>query len=91
MKVIEVKYLGDYSIMVSFEDGTSGAIRLNDLTEKGVFRELKDPDKFSKVYSTGYSIAWSDELEIDAAGIYSEITGKEPAEFYNSPITNASN
>ena len=91
MKVKEAKYLQDYSVLVSFEDGTSGIIHLNDLVEKGIFHEIKDQTKFSKVYTKGYSIAWSDELEIDAASIYSEITGKEPSVFYNSTLTNASN
>lgn len=91
MKVKDVKYLQGYSILVSFEDGTNGIIQLNDLVEKGVFRELQDQTKFSKVYTTGYSIAWSDQLEIDAASIYAEISGKEPAVFYNSLLANASN
>lgn len=91
MKVKEVKYLKDYSILVSFEDGTSGIIQLNDLVEKGIFRKLKDLTSFSKVYTKGYSIAWSDQLEIDAASIYSEISGKEPSVFYNSTFANTSN
>ena len=91
MKIREVKYLNDYSILVSFEDETTGIIQLNDLIEKGIFRELKDQIKFSKVYTTGYSVAWSDQLEIDAASIYAEISGKEPSVFYNSFHANASN
>ena len=82
MKVKEVKYLSDYSIMVSFEDGTSGTVSLNELVEKGVFRDLQDKTKFSKVYTNGYSIAWSDDLEIDAAAVYMEISGKDLSEFY---------
>ena len=64
MRVKEVKYVEDCSIVVSFEDETAAAIRLNDLVEKGIFRELQNQAKFSKVYTMGYSIAWSDKLEI---------------------------
>lgn len=38
---------------------------------------MKDKAKFEKVYTTGYSIAWSDELEIDAISIYLDFTGKD--------------
>ena len=77
MKVKEVKYLSDYTISVSFEDGIRGIINLEDLVSKGIFEVLKDKSKFEKVYTTGYSIAWSGELEIDAISIYLDITGKD--------------
>jgi small subunit ribosomal protein S1 len=41
-----------------------------------VFESLKDRSLFSKAYSTGSSIAWSDELEIDSDTIYMELTGR---------------
>jgi hypothetical protein len=76
MNVQEVTYLSDYTISVMFEDGVSGTVQLNDLVEKGIFKVLQDKTQFAKVYTTGYLIAWSNELEIDATTIYSEITGK---------------
>ena len=72
MKVQEVKYLSDYNISVKFEDGVSGTVQLNDLVEKGIFKVLQDKNQFAKVYTNGHSIAWSNELEIDAITIYSE-------------------
>ena len=78
MKIREVKYISDYTIAVTFEDGNSGMVNLQDLVEKGIFKILQDKEKFAKVYSNGSSIAWSDELEIDGTNIYLEITGKEP-------------
>ncbi|MEN9950005.1 MAG: hypothetical protein RLY85_757 [Bacteroidota bacterium] len=76
VKVKEVKYVSGYTINVSFDDGVSGNIMLDDLVSKGIFTVLKDKKKFEKVYSTGYSIAWSNELEIDATSIYLDLTGK---------------
>lgn len=81
MKALEVKYLNDFRIYIKFSDGSAGAVDLSPLVEKGIFKVLKDKDHFSKVYTTGYSIAWSSELEIDALAIYMEITGKKPEEF----------
>lgn len=67
MKITEVKYLSDYKIELSFEDGVSGSIDLSELVEEGIFMILKDKEQFARIYSTDYSIAWSEELEIDVA------------------------
>jgi len=91
MKVQEVKYLTDYTISVKFADGVTGTIQLNDLVEKGIFKVLQDKVTFAKVYSTGYSIAWSDELEIDAATIYSDITGKHFGDIMHPKFSYATN
>jgi hypothetical protein len=82
MKIKNVTYAGKYSIQVEFEDGINGIVNLSDLVDSGIFSILKDPIQFAKVYTTGYSIAWSDDLEIDAANIYSELTGKDPATYF---------
>jgi hypothetical protein len=89
MKAIEVKALGNYKISVAFDDGISGSVDLRELVEKGIFRELKDPILFSKVYTTGEAIAWSDELEIDALNIYAKIVEKAPSELAHKRFTYA--
>ncbi len=91
MKVQEVKYVSDYTISIKFDDGVSGTIQLNDLVEKGIFKVLQDKAKFAKVYTNGYSVAWSDELEIDATAIYLVITGKHFGEINNPKLSNATN
>jgi len=91
MKVSVVKYLKDYMISITFNDGVIGTIDLSDLVKQGIFSVLKDKAQFSKIYTTGYSLAWSEELEIDVAEIYSEISGKNPGEFFNADISYATN
>jgi hypothetical protein len=91
MKVLEVKYLSDYTISIKYEDGVVGTIQLNDLVEKGIFKVLQDKNQFAKVYTNGYSIAWSNELEIDATTIYSELTGKQFGEILTPKLSHASN
>jgi hypothetical protein len=91
MKVQEVKYIADYTINIKFEDGVSGNIELNELVQKGIFKVLQDKNQFAKVYSNGYSIAWSNELEIDANTIYSDLTGKNFGEILNPKFTHATN
>lgn len=77
MKIKDVKYISGYTIWVCFEDGESGEIDLSELVKKGIFCVLQDTAAIRKVYSTGYSIAWSDELEIDATAVYLDISGKK--------------
>jgi len=91
MKVLEVKYLSDYTISIKYVDGVVGTIQLNDLVEKGIFKVLQDKSLFAKVYTNGYSIAWSNELEIDATTIYSELTGKQFGEILTPKLSRASN
>jgi len=91
MKVQEVKYIADYTISIKFEDGIVGTIELNDLVEKGIFKVLQDKNQFAKVYTNGYSIAWSNELEIDATSIYAELTGNHFGEILSPKLIHATN
>ena len=91
MKIQEVKYISDYTISIKFVDGVNGIIQLNDLVQKGIFKVLQDKSEFAKVYTNGYSIAWSNELEIDATTIYSELTGKHFGEILSPKLTHATN
>jgi hypothetical protein len=43
------------------------------------------------VYTTGFSIAWSEELEIDAASIYAALTGTISSNYFNNYTNYASN
>jgi hypothetical protein len=89
MKAIDVKAIGNHKISVAFDDGIYGIVDLIDLIQKGIFRELKDPIFFAKVYTTGEAIAWSDDLEIDALNIYAKIVKKDPSELAHKYFTHA--
>jgi Protein of unknown function (DUF2442) len=91
MKVISVNYISDYNISVCFDDGISGTIDLSDLVTKGIFKVLKDKSLFAKVYTTGYSIAWSDQLEIDALSVYMDLSGKNFGDINHPKFSYASN
>ncbi|MBL7691166.1 MAG: DUF2442 domain-containing protein [Flavipsychrobacter sp.] len=89
MKAKEVRAVGEYKIFVTFEDGTSGVVDLNDLVQHGIFQSLKVGDAFGKVYTDGTAIAWSDELEIDADNIYAELKHANPSQLLNTPLYHA--
>ena len=89
MKATNVEAISNYRIRVSFDDGIFGIVDLTDLIQNGIFRELKDPITFGKVYTTGEAIAWSDDLEIDALNIYAKMANKEPSELAHKYFTHA--
>jgi len=91
MTVSEVKYIADFTISIKFDDGVCGTVELNDLVKKGIFQVLQDKNQFARVYTNGYSIAWSDELEIDVTTIYSDLTGKNFGEILNPKLSHATN
>lgn len=84
VKPIHVKALPQYRIHVLFEDNTEGVIDLSSFISEGIFASLKDENVFSKVYVSKSAIAWSEELEIDSAAIYSEIKQRTPEELFHS-------
>jgi len=91
MKLNELKYIEGYKIYVSFDNGIKGAVDLADLVNQGIFTELENKEKFAAVYATDYSIAWSDDLEIDLASIYAELSGEKPEIFFRPNVSHALN
>jgi hypothetical protein len=86
-----VNPLPGYKLNVRFDDGVSGDIELKSFIANGIFKVLQAPDLFDKVYTTGYSVAWSDELEIDALTIYAELLKKSPQEIFTTDFNYAAN
>ena len=91
MKITSVTPLSGYKLNIKFEDAVSGEIDLKSFIETGIFSVLQAPDLFNKVYTTGYSVAWSDELEIDALTIYAEILKRSPEEIFTTNFNYAAN
>ena len=91
MKAVKVNALPGYKLQVTFDDGISGVIDLNELVKIGIFSPLQNQELFSKAFTTGYSIAWSEELEIDAVAIYAEIVNKNPEDILSDTLVYAAN
>jgi hypothetical protein len=91
MKVISVEPLSDYRLRITFDDGISGMIDLKDFVKIGVFSSLQNVNLFNEVYTNGYSIAWSDELEIDPLTVYAELSGKTPEDVLSANFNYAAN
>ena len=91
MKVISVNALHDYKLHVTFDDVVSGIIDLKGFVENGIFSVLQKEGLFNKVYTNGYSVAWSDELEIDSLAIYAELLNKKPEDILSPNFKYATN
>jgi len=83
LKILEARPLDGYKIWLKFNDGTSGEVDLSHLSGKGVFAFWKDYSNFKKVMiENGRSLAWSDEIDLDADSLYLRLTGKKPEEIF---------
>jgi len=91
MKIESVTYVSGYTLHVKFLDGVEGDIELTELVSKGIFKVLQNQKLFEKVFNTGYSIAWSEELEIDSDTIYMELSGKSIGDLIPKKTVHASN
>src|SRR5688572_12385420 len=82
-KILEARPLDDYKIWLKFDNNTEGEVDLSYLAGKGVFALWNDHEDFRKVsIGNGRSLAWSDEIDIDADSLYLKLTGKKPEELF---------
>jgi len=76
--VISAKYIENYKIEVSFDDGKKGIVDFSKYLEKGgVFERFKNLE-FSKKFAINEElgiITWQDELDVAPETLYSEATG----------------
>lgn len=82
-KILEARPLDGYKIWLKFNDGTAGEVDLSHLSGKGVFTFWKETENFKRVsVENGRSLAWSDEIDLDADSLYLNLTGKRPEELF---------
>ena len=75
-KPITVKALDNYSIFVSFADGTQGIVDLKHLAHKGIFRDWDKNNLFALVHIDEYgAIAWNENIDICADNVYLRLKG----------------
>ena len=91
MKVISGNPFHDYKLQVTFDDGVSGIIDLKSFVENGIFSVLQNEGAFNKVYTNGYSVARSDELEIDSLTIFAELLNTRPEDILSPNFKYAEN
>jgi hypothetical protein len=78
----EASPVGDYTVRVRFEDGTTGEVNLSYLLEYGgVFEPLRDPGFFRqlRVDPEGGTIVWPNDADIAPETLYAHAQGRTAA------------
>lgn len=72
LHIMNVEYLSDYTLNVSFSDGRIGVADLSVVLDKGVFQSLKDKALFTQVYVSDElkTIVWPNGLDLAPEFIY---------------------
>ena len=65
VKVVSVEPLEDYKLRVKLSNGRKGIFDVSKFVGSGVFRELKDPKYFRRVYVDYGTVVSPDEQDID--------------------------
>jgi hypothetical protein len=69
-----VKALSDHRIYVEMVDGRKGIFDLKPYLDRGVFRELKDPNYFKQVGIVLGAVTWPHEQDIAPETLLAEMT-----------------
>jgi hypothetical protein len=71
-RVKDVKPASDYTLKILFTNGESRIFDVKPYLDKGVFRSLRDVDKFRRVRPFLGSIQWADGQDLCPDTIYME-------------------
>ncbi len=82
IQLIQVKPLPHYRLWLQFADGVEGQVDLSDLVGQGVFTLWNDENEFFKARASRSAIIWNDEVDVDAASLYMELTNKKPEDIF---------
>ena len=69
-KVLDVKANDDYSLDLRFSDGSVKRFDVKPFLDRGVFRELKNPDYFKRVGIAFGTVQWPNEQDISPDTLY---------------------
>lgn len=69
-KVINVKPLDDYKILLTFDNNEKRIKDMKPYLNNGVFKKLKNKSFFNSVHISFDTISWADEIDICADTLY---------------------
>ena len=68
--VKDVKPIENYTLILTFDDGSVKLFDMNPYLEKGIFKELKDENLFKSVVVSFDSIKWLNGADIGPETLY---------------------
>lgn len=70
LAVKDVRPLSEYQLLLTFENGEKRIFDMKPYLDKGIFKELKDENKFKSVRVSFDSIEWCNQADIDPEFLY---------------------
>lgn len=82
IQLTQVRPLPRYRLWIEFADGVKGEVDLSELVGHGVFSLWSDEREFLKARATRSAVMWNDDVDVDAASLYMQLTGKQPEDIF---------
>ncbi len=83
MKIVKIEVLRRFVLKLSFDDGTTGTVDLEELRNKGIFKAWEKPGVFESVsVGSGGELSWDCGADLCADSLYLKATGKTPSEIF---------
>lgn len=76
LHVTNAKYIGDYQIWLSFNDGAEGKVDLRPELHGEVFEPLKDKGFFRSFSLEGHTLSWSNGADFAPEFLREQMSGK---------------
>ena len=70
LRVIDVDYISDYKLLVTFSDGNRNIVNLEPYLKGEVFGELLDKEKFVQYGLTRVTIEWANGADLAPEFLY---------------------
>ena len=70
LRVIDVDYISDYKLLVTFSDGNRKIVNLEPYLKGEVFGELLDKEKFVQYGLTRVTIEWANGADLAPESLY---------------------
>jgi hypothetical protein len=85
-RIRHITIVKDYTVRLSFDDGTEGTIDFSGEPMTGVFEAWKDLAFFHKVQigNRGRTLEWPSDIDLCADSLWIQATGADPAGFYRA-------
>lgn len=83
VRLVQVKPQPHYRLWLRYADGVQGEVDLSGLVGQGVFELWNDEREFQKAQAARSAVVWNNEVDLDAASLYMQLTGKKPEEVFS--------
>ena len=70
--VIDAKYISDYKIEITFDNGIERVVDFSKWLKGEVFEPLKDQEYFKKFFVDGWTVSWPNGADIAPETLYEE-------------------